>query len=144
MGEGRGGVRGESCRTFVEGSPQGQRMKSIWKGGKHTSWGHARAPLCLIAQCLRGSALGAFAGVFLQALSVGIFPYVLKLLQSQQPDLRSILLFIWVKILALHRVCHGRVWGLYSLCVPPLPPACPPTSSEKFSAPSAPEFITTN
>ena len=35
------------------------------------------------------------------ALSVGIFPYVLKLLQTKAPDLRQILVFIWTKILAL-------------------------------------------
>ena len=35
-----------------------------------------------------------------QALSVGIFPYVLKLLQSSVPELRDVLVFIWTKILA--------------------------------------------
>lgn len=34
------------------------------------------------------------------ALSVGIFPYVLKLLQTTAPDLRQTLVFIWTKILA--------------------------------------------
>ncbi|KDD71766.1 hypothetical protein H632_c4438p0, partial [Helicosporidium sp. ATCC 50920] len=34
------------------------------------------------------------------ALSVGIFPYVLKLLQTSAPDLRQTLVFIWTKILA--------------------------------------------
>lgn len=33
------------------------------------------------------------------ALSVGIFPYVLKLLQSSSRDLRAPLAFIWAKIL---------------------------------------------
>lgn len=41
----------------------------------------------------------------LQALSVGIFPYVLKLLQTTTPELRQILVFIWTKILALDKVC---------------------------------------
>ncbi|KAK4392361.1 Regulatory-associated protein of TOR 1 [Sesamum angolense] len=38
------------------------------------------------------------------ALSVGIFPYVLKLLQTTTPELRQILVFIWTKILALDKV----------------------------------------
>ncbi|XLR62105.1 hypothetical protein S83_012777, partial [Arachis hypogaea] len=37
------------------------------------------------------------------ALSVGIFPYVLKLLQTTTPELRQILVFIWTKILALDK-----------------------------------------
>ncbi|TMW91211.1 hypothetical protein EJD97_014630 [Solanum chilense] len=37
------------------------------------------------------------------ALSVGIFPYVLKLLQTTTPKLRQILVFIWTKILALDK-----------------------------------------
>lgn len=39
-----------------------------------------------------------------QALSVGIFPYVLKLLSSPGPELRKVLVFIWAKILVLDRV----------------------------------------
>ncbi|XP_008293792.1 regulatory-associated protein of mTOR [Stegastes partitus] len=35
------------------------------------------------------------------ALSVGIFPYVLKLLQSSARELRPLLVFIWAKILAV-------------------------------------------
>ena len=35
-----------------------------------------------------------------QALSVGIFPYVLKLLQSPAKELRPYLVFIWTKLLA--------------------------------------------
>lgn len=41
-----------------------------------------------------------------QALSVGIFPYVLKLLQTTTPELRQILVFIWTKILALDKVIY--------------------------------------
>jgi regulator-associated protein of mTOR len=41
------------------------------------------------------------------ALSVGIFPYVLKLLQTTAADLRHILVFIWTKILALDRSCQA-------------------------------------
>lgn len=40
------------------------------------------------------------------ALSVGIFPYVLKLLQSPAGDLRQVLIFIWTKILALDKSCQ--------------------------------------
>ncbi|XP_042490343.1 regulatory-associated protein of TOR 1-like isoform X2 [Macadamia integrifolia] len=40
------------------------------------------------------------------ALSVGIFPYVLKLLQTTASDLRQILVFIWTKILALDKSCQ--------------------------------------
>nr|XP_007140151.1 hypothetical protein PHAVU_008G088100g [Phaseolus vulgaris]ESW12145.1 hypothetical protein PHAVU_008G088100g [Phaseolus vulgaris] len=40
------------------------------------------------------------------ALSVGIFPYVLKLLQTPPPELRQILVFIWTKILALDKSCR--------------------------------------
>ena len=38
------------------------------------------------------------------ALSVGIFPYVLKLLQSTARELRPLLVFIWAKILAVDSV----------------------------------------
>ncbi|KAL6040813.1 regulatory-associated protein of TOR 1 [Balamuthia mandrillaris] len=40
------------------------------------------------------------------ALSVGIFPYVLKLLQSPAVELRQTLVFIWAKILALDKSCQ--------------------------------------
>ena len=39
-----------------------------------------------------------------QALSVGIFPYVLKLLQSSAREIRPLLVFIWAKILAVDSV----------------------------------------
>ncbi|KAK9819637.1 hypothetical protein WJX72_000593 [[Myrmecia] bisecta] len=41
------------------------------------------------------------------ALSVGIFPYVLKLLQTTAADLRQTLVFIWTKILALDKSCQA-------------------------------------
>ncbi|KAJ1558614.1 hypothetical protein HK096_009018 [Nowakowskiella sp. JEL0078] len=41
------------------------------------------------------------------ALSVGIFPYVLKLLQSPANDLKEVLVFIWAKILAVDRSCQN-------------------------------------
>lgn len=40
------------------------------------------------------------------ALSVGIFPYVLKLLQSPASELRQVLVFIWTKVLALDPSCQ--------------------------------------
>ncbi|XP_012221009.1 regulatory-associated protein of mTOR isoform X6 [Linepithema humile] len=41
------------------------------------------------------------------ALSVGIFPYVLKLLQSNARELRPLLVFIWAKILAVDNTCQA-------------------------------------
>ncbi|MCD7453048.1 Regulatory-associated protein of TOR 1 [Datura stramonium] len=40
------------------------------------------------------------------ALSVGIFPYVLKLLRTTTPELGQILVFIWAKILAFDKSCQ--------------------------------------
>lgn len=37
------------------------------------------------------------------ALSIGFFIYVLKLLQSPAPELRPVLVFIWARIMAVHR-----------------------------------------
>lgn len=42
------------------------------------------------------------------ALSVGIFPYVLKLLQSCAKELRPLLVFIWAKILAVDNVRNKK------------------------------------
>ncbi|KAG5458083.1 MAG: hypothetical protein BJ554DRAFT_1769, partial [Olpidium bornovanus] len=41
------------------------------------------------------------------ALAVGIFPYVLKLLQSPAPDLKPVLIFIWARILAVDPTCQS-------------------------------------
>lgn len=41
------------------------------------------------------------------ALSVGIFPYVLRLLQSSARELRPLLVFIWAKILAVDSSCQA-------------------------------------
>lgn len=41
------------------------------------------------------------------ALSVGIFPYVLKLLQSPAAELRPVLVFIWAKLLAVDPSCQA-------------------------------------
>lgn len=52
------------------------------------------------------------------ALSVGIFPYVLKLLQSFAKELRPLLVFIWAKILAVDDVSlkienKNNIFNLY-------------------------------
>ncbi|KAL5709830.1 Regulatory-associated protein of TOR 1 [Ranunculus cassubicifolius] len=67
----------------------------------------------LLSQCHRFRAL-VLLGRFLDmgpwavdlALSVGIFPYVLKLLQTSAMEVRQILVFIWTKILALDKSCQ--------------------------------------
>ena len=48
--------------------------------------------------------MGSWATV--HALSVGIFPYVLRLLQSPASDLRYILVFIWTKLLVFDPSCQ--------------------------------------
>lgn len=40
----------------------------------------------------------------LQALNVGIFLYILKLLQSTAREIRPLMVFIWAKILAVDSV----------------------------------------
>lgn len=40
------------------------------------------------------------------ALSIGIFPYVLKLLQSPAPELKPVLIFIWARLLAVDDSCQ--------------------------------------
>ncbi|CAG8949534.1 hypothetical protein HYFRA_00007766 [Hymenoscyphus fraxineus] len=40
------------------------------------------------------------------ALSIGIFPYVLKLLQSAAPDLKPVMVFIWTRVLAVDLTCQ--------------------------------------
>ncbi|ELR12837.1 regulatory-associated protein of mTOR, putative [Acanthamoeba castellanii str. Neff] len=65
------------------------------------SQAHRLRALVLLARFLD---LGAWAVNL--ALSVGIFPYVLKLLQSPAVELRQTLVFIWAKILALDKSCQ--------------------------------------
>ncbi|CAG2228664.1 RAPTOR [Mytilus edulis] len=48
-----------------------------------------------------------FRGALPTALSVGIFPYVLKLLQSSARELRPLLVFIWAKILSVDSSCQA-------------------------------------
>ena len=40
------------------------------------------------------------------ALSIGIFPYVLKLLQAPNADLKPVLIYIWARILGVFRTCQ--------------------------------------
>jgi regulator-associated protein of mTOR len=40
------------------------------------------------------------------ALSIGIFPYVLKLLQSAAPELKPVMVFIWTRVLAVDLTCQ--------------------------------------
>ena len=42
-----------------------------------------------------------------QALEIGIFPYVQRLLQSPAVELRPVLIFIWSRILAVDRSCQA-------------------------------------
>lgn len=73
------------------------------------------------------------------ALSVGIFPYVLKLLQTTALDLRQTLVFIWTKILALDRSCQvllsARSLGPFTHS-PTHPTAHPSTHSLSQTFPS--------
>lgn len=41
------------------------------------------------------------------ALGIGIFPYVLKLLQSQAMELKHVMVFIWCRILAVDQTCQA-------------------------------------
>ncbi|UYV81949.1 RPTOR [Cordylochernes scorpioides] len=41
------------------------------------------------------------------ALSVGIFPYVLKLLQSSARELKPLLAFVWAKVIAVDKTCQA-------------------------------------
>jgi len=40
------------------------------------------------------------------ALSIGIFPYVLKLLQSAANELKPVMVFIWTRVLAVDLTCQ--------------------------------------
>ena len=64
------------------------------------SQAHRLRALDLLSQYLD---IGRWAVI--TALSVGIFPYMLKLLQSSCLELRPLLVFIWSKILAVDVVC---------------------------------------
>uniref|UniRef100_A0A8C8H6P4 Raptor N-terminal CASPase-like domain-containing protein n=1 Tax=Oncorhynchus tshawytscha TaxID=74940 RepID=A0A8C8H6P4_ONCTS len=72
------------------------------------------------------------------ALSVGIFPYVLKLLQSSARELRPLLVFIWAKILAVDSSCqadlvkdNGHKYFLSVLADPYMPVSITQSEHEK-------------
>ena len=103
-----------SCSASCTGCgprPCSHELQQYWGAGQHsdsTPWVQV-----LLSQVHRLRAL-TLLGRFLDmgswavdlALSVGIFPYVLKLLQTTATDLRQTLVFIWTKILALDRTCQ--------------------------------------
>jgi regulator-associated protein of mTOR len=73
------------------------------------------------------------------ALSIGIFPYVQKLLQSPAVDLKPVLIFIWGRILAHDRSCQTDLlkdngFGYFAkVLAPPSPQTAPlliPNASE--------------
>lgn len=45
-------------------------------------------------------------------LHVGIFPYMLKLLQAAAPDLRPTMVYIWAKIIAVDPVLTRHAYSL--------------------------------
>ena len=111
------------------------RLLSVSGGGQEQ--GAAGGPQVLLSQVHRARAL-ALLGRFLDlgswavdlALSVGIFPYVLKLLQTSSAELRDTLVFIWTKILALDRSCQVRR-------PPPLPLPSAPQVQPVLRGPAA-------
>ncbi|KAJ9100485.1 hypothetical protein QFC21_003524 [Naganishia friedmannii] len=65
------------------------------------------------------------------ALSIGIFPYVQKLLQSPAVDLKPVLIFIWTRILAVDRSCQVDLlkdsgFTYFSRVLAPPSPQTPP------------------
>jgi len=60
----------------------------------------------LRALILLGRFLDLGPWAVLLALKIGIFPYVLKLLQSAAADLKPVLIFIWTRILAVDQACQ--------------------------------------
>lgn len=75
-------------------------------GGAGRNVCNLRSEVRQISSTSKGSLACADAVFYLQALSVGIFPYVLKLLQSSARELRPLLVFIWAKILAVDSVSN--------------------------------------
>ncbi|KAJ8727816.1 hypothetical protein PYW08_016201 [Mythimna loreyi] len=86
--------------------------------GKWCGWRPPPAQLPMVLQVLlstlhrvralrllcRFLALGAWAAR--AVLAVGIFPYMLKLLQASAPDLRASMVYIWAKIIAVDPSCQ--------------------------------------
>lgn len=105
--------------TFIPGTFFAEQLTAfeVWlDGGGRCSHPPEQLPVVLqvlLSQAHRLRAL-VLLGKFLDlgpwavdaALSVGIFPYVLKLLQTTASDLRHILVFIWAKLLAVDLSCQ--------------------------------------
>ncbi|KAL5530680.1 KOG1 [Sanghuangporus sanghuang] len=86
---------------------------------------HRLRVLCLLAKFVD---LGPWAVHY--ALTIGIFPFIVKLLQAPSRDLRPVLLFIWARILAVDPTCqtdlhgnHGYKYFANSLALPDEPPS---------------------
>ncbi|KAI5954778.1 KOG1 [Candida theae] len=66
-------------------------------------------------------------GVYL-SLSIGIFPYVLKLLQSPAQELKPVLIFIWARIMAIdykgtqQELCKDKGYNYFYLILNSSPP----------------------
>ena len=65
------------------------------------------------------------------SLSIGIFPYVQKLLQSPAVDLKPVLIFIWARILAVDKSCQVDLlrdagYNYFAQILSPLPPPTGP------------------
>src|SRR6201992_3479926 len=60
------------------------------------------------------------------ALGIGIFPYVLKLLQSAAQELKPVMVFIWARILAVDATCQADLLkdNGYQYFISILNPAC--------------------
>mmetsp|Transcript_24423 Transcript_24423/g.33532 ORF Transcript_24423/g.33532 Transcript_24423/m.33532 type:complete len:1323 (+) Transcript_24423:115-4083(+) len=106
------------------------------------SQSHRLRALVLLAEFLD---LGVWAVNL--ALSVGIFPYVVKLLQSPASDLRQVLVFIWAKLLAIDKSCqldlvkdNGHNYFLSILATPSNPSPSRSSSSSSSSSPSSPSL----
>ena len=74
---------------------------------------HRRRALLLLARFLSRS-----AGAVQQVLDVGIFPYVLKLLEGGGGEVREVLCFVWVKLVgadssALDELLSGGGWRYF-------------------------------
>lgn len=80
-------------------------------------------------------ALGAWA--VRAVLHVGIFPYMLKLLQASAPDLRASMVYIWAKIVAVDPVSVAAARGPVSAAAharPPSPAELPGGPGEREGA----------
>lgn len=74
------------------------------------------------------------------SLSIGIFPYVLKLLQSPAQELKPVLIFIWARIMAIdykstqQDLCKDKGWNYFYLILNSSP-------TNQIGAPNAPGAV---